>query len=153
MELSHIDEKGDAIMVDISAKNPTAREAVACGKIYMQRRTLALVVSGDMPKGDVMAVARVAGIMAAKRTHELIPMCHSIPLDSVKLELAVNLDELCIDIKGAVKCIWKTGVEMEALTAVTIAGLTLYDMCKAVDKTMVIGNVRLIKKSGGKSAI
>ncbi|MBZ4646003.1 MAG: molybdenum cofactor biosynthesis protein [Clostridia bacterium] len=151
MELTHIDEKGNARMVDVSGKDAGLREAVAIGKIYMKSETAATVSEGTLPKGDVLATARIAGIMAAKRTSELIPMCHQVPLDSVKVELFVNENGNCIDIKATVRCTWKTGVEMEALTAVSAAALTVYDMCKAVDKEMVIGDIMLIKKSGGKS--
>lgn len=151
MNLTHIDENGNARMVDVSDKNITLREAVAAGRVYMKPETLKMIVDGNMPKGDVLSTARIAGIMAAKRTWELIPMCHQIPLDAVKLELTNNLEKSCVDIKATARCSWKTGVEMEALTAVSIAGLTVYDMCKAVDKEMVIGDITLIKKSGGKS--
>jgi cyclic pyranopterin monophosphate synthase len=151
MKLSHIDKNGEAIMVDVSAKDITVREAVATGKVYMKPETLALIIEGNMPKGDVIAVARVAGIMAAKKTHELIPMCHSIPLDSVRLEFSSNTNNNSIEIKAVARCSWKTGVEMEALTAVSVAALTVYDMCKAVDKDMLIGDIMLVKKTGGKS--
>jgi cyclic pyranopterin phosphate synthase len=151
MELSHVDEKGAARMVDVSEKGTTLREAVATGRIKMQPATLKLIMEGGMPKGDVIPVARVAGIMAAKRTHEIIPMCHSIPLDSVKIEFEHNVPESCIDITAIARCTWKTGVEMEALTAVCTAALTIYDMCKAVDRSMVITDIRLESKSGGRS--
>lgn len=151
MELSHVDKNGKAVMVDVSAKENTLREAVAEGKIWMARETMALLLEGQMPKGDVLAVARVAGIMAAKKTQELIPLCHSVPLDQAKIDFVPDFNNHCIDITSTVRCTWKTGVEMEALTAVSIAALTIYDMCKAVDKTMSIGEIRLIKKTGGKS--
>ncbi len=151
MELSHVDKKGAARMVDVSEKDMTLREAVATGRVKMMPSTLALVMDGGMPKGDVLPVARVAGIMAAKKTHELIPMCHSIPLDSVKIEFEHNTRESCIEITATARCTWKTGVEMEALTAVCTAALTIYDMCKAVDKGMEISEVSLQKKKGGKS--
>lgn len=151
MELTHIDEKGNARMVDVSGKNTTLREAVVTGSVYMKSDTLKMIAEGNMPKGDVLSTARIAGITGAKRTWELIPMCHQVPLDAVKLELMSNPEKSCIDIKATVRCSWKTGVEMEALTAVSIAGLTVYDMCKAVDKEMVIGDITLIKKTGGKS--
>jgi len=153
MKLSHVDEKGNARMVDVSSKDNTMREAVAAGRVYMKPETLKMIAEGRMPKGDVFSTARIAGIMAAKRTWELIPMCHQIPLDVVQLELAGNTQKSCVDILATVGCNWKTGVEMEALTAVSVAGLTIYDMCKAVDKEMVIGDVALIKKTGGKSGI
>lgn len=151
MELTHIDEKGNARMVDVSEKTVTVREAVAAGRVYMKPETLQLIIEGNMPKGDVLSTARIAGIMAAKRTWELIPMCHQIPLDGIKVELMGNLEKSSVDITATVRCSWKTGVEMEALTAVSVAGLTVYDMCKAVDKEMVIGEITLMKKSGGKS--
>lgn len=151
MELMHIDEKGNARMVDVSNKQQTAREAVAIGRVYMNADTIFRIMKGSIPKGDVLAVARVAGIMAAKRAYELIPMCHHIPLDSAAIEFMDDADTGCIKIRATVKCIWKTGVEMEALTAVSAAALTIYDMCKAVDKDMVIGDIKLVKKSGGKS--
>lgn len=151
MSLTHIDESGNARMVDVSQKENTFREAVAEGRVYMKPGTLRMIIEGNMPKGDVFSTARIAGVMAAKRTQELIPMCHNVPLDAVKIELLHNLEKGCVDIKATARCCWKTGVEMEALTAVSIAGLTIYDMCKAVDKEMVIGDITLIKKTGGKS--
>ena len=150
-ELTHIDEKGEVRMVDVSQKQLTQREAVAEGRVYMKAEILAKLTEGNMPKGDVLSTARIAGIMAAKRTYELIPMCHNIPLDSVKVELSCDLENCNIHIKAIANCTWKTGVEMEALTAVSIAALTIYDMCKAVDKEMVIGDISLVKKTGGKS--
>lgn len=151
MELSHIDEKGNARMVDVSEKGITAREAVAAGRIYMKPETLAMIMEGSMPKGDVLSTARIAGIMAAKRTQDLIPMCHNIPLDNVKVEFEYDKENSCVRIRAAARCTWKTGVEMEALTAVSVAALTVYDMCKAVDKGMKIDSIMLIKKTGGKS--
>ncbi|HBF36784.1 MAG TPA: cyclic pyranopterin monophosphate synthase MoaC [Firmicutes bacterium] len=151
MGLTHIDERGNARMVDVSPKAVTAREAVATGRVSMKPETLKMVVEGNMPKGDVFSTARIAGIMAAKRTQELIPMCHNVPLDDVTVELSADEMRHCVDIKAVARCTWKTGVEMEALTAVSVAGLAVYDMCKAVDKEMVIGDITLIKKSGGKS--
>lgn len=151
MSLTHIDENGNARMVDVSHKDSTFREAVAEGRVYVKPGTLRMIIEGNMPKGDVLSTARIAGIMAAKRTQELIPMCHQVPLDAVKLELSQNLEKGCVDIKATARCFWKTGVEMEALTAVAVAGLTVYDMCKAVDKEMIIGDITLIKKTGGKS--
>lgn len=153
MELSHVDEKGNARMVDVSQKDMTAREAVAAGRIFMKPETLKKILENNMPKGDVLSTARIAGIMGAKRTQELIPMCHQVPLDVVEIELAQDEEKSCIDIKATARCHWKTGVEMEALTAVSVAGLTIYDMCKAVDKEMVIGEIMLIRKSGGKSGV
>ena len=151
LELTHLDSRGNMKMVDISDKEVTVREAVAEGRVYMKQETLSLILGGGIPKGDVLAVARVAGIMAAKRTQDLIPMCHNILLDSVNVDFEQEPEKNAVLIKSLVRCTWKTGVEMEALTAVTVAALTVYDMCKAVDKTMVIGDVRLVGKTGGKS--
>ena len=153
MEFSHLDENGKAIMVDISDKKVTVREARAEGRIAMKPETVAGITGGGIPKGDVLAVARVAGIMAAKRTQDLIPMCHSIPLDSVRIEFQPDQETGTIGIEATVKCTWKTGVEMEALTAVSVAALTIYDMCKAVDRQLCIGDIRLVKKTGGKSEV
>ena len=149
--LSHIDESGRARMVDVGGKPDTERVAVAKGEIAMRPETLALIQEGGIPKGDVLAVAQVAGIMAAKRTHELIPMCHPLLLTHVAVEFAPNEPESCIEITATVRTTGKTGVEMEALTAVVVAALTIYDMCKAVDRAMRIQNVRLVRKRGGKS--
>jgi cyclic pyranopterin phosphate synthase len=149
--LSHIDDAGRARMVDVSAKTDTKREATARGRIVMRRETLALIASGDVPKGDVLAVAQIAGIMAAKRTHELIPMCHPLMLTGIDVTLTPNESRSCIEIEATIRTTGKTGVEMEALTAVSVAGLTVYDMCKAVDRGMRIENIRLARKSGGKS--
>lgn len=151
MEITHIDEKGNARMVDVSGKCAGFREAIAAGKVYMSLHTISKITCASMPKGDVLAVARVAGITAAKRTSELIPMCHNIPLDLVKLDFDVDTENCCIKVSASVGCTWKTGVEMEALTAVSAAALTIYDMCKAVDKNMIISEIHLIKKTGGKS--
>lgn len=151
MGLTHIDKDGNARMVDVSQKNLNIREAIAKGRIVMGRDTLSMIINGKMPKGDVISTARIAGIMAAKKTHELIPMCHNIPIDSVKVELTENIEESSIDIVAIAKCNWKTGIEMEVLTAVSIAALTIYDMCKAVDKSMIIEDICLVKKTGGKS--
>lgn len=149
-KLSHIDETGAARMVDVSAKDDTAREAVAEGYVVMQPATLALIQEGGIPKGDVIAVARIAGVMAAKRTSDLIPMCHPLPITGVTVDLAPAGDDR-IHIRATVKTTGKTGVEMEALTAVGVAALTVYDMCKAVDRGMRIEGVRLLEKRGGKS--
>jgi cyclic pyranopterin phosphate synthase len=151
MELSHIDSKGNVKMVDVSEKNTTKRVALAAGKVYMKPETLSLIFEGRIPKGDVPATARIAGIMAAKRTQDLIPMCHNVPLDSVGIDLKCNSESCCVEIEANAVCTWKTGVEMEALCAVSVAALTVYDMCKAVDKGMVIGDIMLLKKTGGKS--
>ena len=151
MDLTHIDKNGDARMVDVSCKDVTPREGVAAGSVFMKAETLKMIMEGSLPKGDVISTARIAGITAAKRTWELIPMCHQVPLESVKLEFSYNPQKESLDIKSTVRCTWKTGVEMEALTAVSVAGLTVYDMCKAADKDMIIGDIMLIRKSGGKS--
>ena len=151
MKLTHIDENGNARMVDVSGKMHTVREATAVGCVFMKDSTLAMIVDGSMPKGDVLSTARVAGIMAAKRTDDIIPMCHNVPLDSIKVNVECNNDKKSVDISATVRCTWKTGVEMEALTAVSVAALTIYDMCKAVDREMTISNITLIKKTGGKS--
>ncbi|MBC8249806.1 MAG: cyclic pyranopterin monophosphate synthase MoaC [Anaerolineales bacterium] len=151
MQLTHLDEKGRARMVDVGGKPDTERVAVAKGEITMLPETLALIQEGGIPKGDVLAVAQVAGIMAAKRTHELIPMCHPLLLTHVAVEFAPHETENLIEITATVKTTGKTGVEMEALTAVAVAALTIYDMCKAVDRAMHITNIRLVRKSGGKS--
>ena len=149
--LSHLDEQGRARMVDVSAKEATVREATARGRIEMQPETLHLIVDGQIPKGDVIAVARVAGVMAAKRTPDLIPLCHPLPLSAVELLLEPDHTSPAIAIEATVRTTAQTGVEMEALTAVSVAALTVYDMCKAVERTMHIEAVRLIVKSGGKS--
>lgn len=148
--LSHLDAAGAARMVDVSAKDDTVRLAVAEGVVTMLAATLALIQSGGMPKGDVIAVARVAGIMAAKRTSDLIPMCHPLPITGVTVDFEPT-SATTLQIRASVKTTGKTGVEMEALTAVSVAALTVYDMCKAVDKGMRIEGVRLLEKHGGKS--
>ena len=149
--LTHFDERGNTAMVDVSAKPDTVREATARGRITMRPETLALIQAGGMAKGDVLGVARLAGIMAAKRTADLIPLCHPLMLSKVAVELTPVPDANAVDIEATVRLTGKTGVEMEALTAVSVAALTIYDMCKAVDRGMVIGDVRLVHKSGGKS--
>ncbi|EAX47199.1 molybdenum cofactor biosynthesis protein C [Thermosinus carboxydivorans Nor1] len=151
MELSHFNEAGKARMVDVTAKNDTVREAVAEGRVTMRPQTLELVKKGAMGKGDVLAVAQVGGIMGAKRTWELIPMCHPLLLTGVNIEFTLREEISAIDIRATVKTTGKTGVEMEALTAVSVAALTIYDMCKAVDKDMIVEYIRLTAKSGGKS--
>lgn len=138
-------------MVDVAEKAVTIREAVAAGTVSMRPETLRLLIAGQIPKGDVLAVARVAGIMAAKKTSELIPLCHPLPIAAVNVECIPHIDQGTIAIEARVKVTAKTGVEMEALTAVSVTALTIYDMCKAVDKDMVISNIRLLKKTGGKS--
>ncbi len=149
-ELSHLDAAGAARMVDVSAKAETARVATAEAIVRMKPETLALIQSGGMPKGDVIAVARIAGIMAAKRTPDLIPLCHPLPITGATVEIVPSATDR-LRITATVKTTGKTGVEMEALTAASVAALTVYDMCKAVEKGMVIESVRLLEKSGGKS--
>ncbi len=151
MPLSHIDSQGRARMVDVSDKAITVREAVAAAEVHMRPETLALIQSGEMPKGDVLAVARVAGIMAAKRTPELIPLCHPLAITGVTVDLEPDQVRNVVCIRATVRCTGVTGVEMEALTAASVAALTIYDMCKAVDRGMRIDNVRLLRKSGGRS--
>ncbi|WP_425057758.1 Cyclic pyranopterin monophosphate synthase [Sporomusa carbonis] len=151
MELTHFNNSGKARMVDVTAKDETKREAVAEGRITMKPSTLEMVKQGAMGKGDVLGVAQVAGVMGAKKTWEIIPMCHPLLLTGVNLEFAIDDGTSAIEIKAAVKTTGKTGVEMEALTAVSVAALTIYDMCKAVDKGMTIEYIRLRTKSGGKS--
>jgi len=148
-ELTHFDEKGRAKMVEVSAKADTLREAVARGFVRVSKEVLGLIRKGNLKKGDPLEVARIAGIMAAKRTHELIPLCHPLLLTTVEVNL--NLTESGVEIESRVVCVGKTGVEMEALTAVSVAALTIYDMCKAVDRQMTIGDIFLVKKSGGRS--
>ena len=150
-KLSHLDEQGRARMVDVSEKEVTSRIAVARGTIHMRPETLALILEDKIEKGDVFSVARVAGILAAKKTSELIPMCHPLNITSVEIELIPQQNPPCVNIEALVRVSGKTGVEMEAMTAVSVAGLTIYDMCKAVDREMTIGEIRLAKKSGGKS--
>ena len=150
-KLSHLDEQGRAKMVDVSDKDITSRIAVARGTIHMRAETLALILDDKIEKGDVFSVARVAGIMAAKKTSELIPMCHPLNITSVEIDLTPAENPARVEIEASVRVSGKTGVEMEAMTAVSTAGLTIYDMCKAVDREMSIGEIRLVKKSGGKS--
>ena len=149
--LSHVDEQGRARMVDVSAKADTEREAVARGIVLMRPETLKLVAEGGISKGEVLSVARVAGIMAAKNTPHLVPMCHPLLLTHVEVDLRLNFEVNAIEITATVRTTGKTGVEMEALTAVSGSALTIYDMCKAMDKAMHIEKVRLVKKTGGKS--
>lgn len=150
-KLSHIDGRGKARMVDVSEKPATMREAVAAGFVSMQPGTIRLILDQNIPKGDVIATARIAGIMAAKRTCELIPMCHPLNLTSVGVEITVEEERNRVRIEARVKTVGQTGVEMEALTAVSVAALTIYDMCKAVDKEMSISDIVLREKRGGKS--
>jgi cyclic pyranopterin phosphate synthase len=153
MELTHVNGSGEARMVDVGDKPVTTRTAVARSRVSMKPETLRLIAENGMKKGDVLATARIAGIMAAKKTAELIPLCHSLPLTSVSVDLALDETNSRVEITATARCDYKTGVEMEALTAAAVAGLTVYDMCKAVDKEMVIGDVTLLHKTGGKSDI
>jgi cyclic pyranopterin phosphate synthase len=150
-QLSHLDDQGRARMVDVSEKEITSRIATARGTIHMRAETLTLILEDKIEKGDVFAVARVAGIMAAKKTSELIPMCHPLAITSVEIDLTSKENPARVDIEATVRVSGKTGVEMEALTAASVAALTIYDMCKAVDREMTITEIRLFKKSGGKS--
>ena len=149
--LSHLDDQGRASMVDVSAKGESARSATARGKVVLRPDILADIAAGQMPKGDVLTTARLAGIMAAKRTDSLIPLCHGLPLSHVAIDFTLDHGTGTITIEATAKTTAKTGVEMEALTAVSVAALTVYDMAKAADKGIVIADIRLIAKSGGKS--
>ncbi|MDH3234549.1 MAG: cyclic pyranopterin monophosphate synthase MoaC [Alphaproteobacteria bacterium] len=150
-DFTHFDDKGKARMVDVSEKPETDRLAIASGSVRMAPETLAMVAAGTAKKGDVLGVARLAGIMAAKRTAELIPLCHPLPLTSVEVDLVCKTETDTVEITATARTTGRTGVEMEAMTAVSVAALTVYDMCKAVDRAMVLGEVRLEQKSGGKS--
>jgi len=150
-KLTHINSQGRAKMVDVSEKPKTKREAIACGSIYMKKSTLERVESGEMAKGDVLAVAQVGGIMGAKKTSDIIPMCHPIMMSGCDITFSLDYEKNKIDITATTKTTGETGIEMEALTAVSVAALTIYDMCKAIDKTMIIGDIRLLRKIGGKS--
>jgi len=152
-KLTHLDREGRARMVDVTRKPSTIREAVARGSVYMQSVTLQLIQDGKMPKGDVLCVARVAGIAAAKKTSELIPMCHPLAITSANIEFSIDNKMDRVVIESRVKVAGQTGVEMEALTAVSAAALAVYDMCKAVDKQMVISDIMLIEKRGGRSGV
>lgn len=152
-KLTHIDDDGNAVMVDVSGKDRTERTATAAGSVYMMPETLKLIMEGGVKKGDVLTVAQLAGIMGAKKTPDLIPLCHPLELSSVKVELACDPDRNAVDISATCKLTGKTGVEMEAMTAVGIAALTVYDMVKAVDRGIRIGDIRLVHKSGGKSGV
>ncbi len=150
-KLTHLDDGGKASMVDVSLKAETHRRAEAKGRIFMAPETLSLIEDGDVKKGDVFSVARLAGIMAAKKTADLIPLCHPLPLHNIQVELTCNKAESCVDIFASANLYGRTGIEMEALSAVSVAALTIYDMCKAADKNMRISDIRLTHKSGGKS--
>jgi len=151
MEFTHFNEKGKARMVEVSHKDDTERLAVAKGSIRMSPNTLEMIIEGHMKKVDVLGVAQIAGIMGSKKTSDLIPMCHNIFLTGADINFEIDRENSCINIEARVKTVGKTGVEMEALTAVSIAALTIYDMCKAVDKDMVIEKIMLVEKYGGKS--
>ena len=151
MELTHFNDSGKARMVDVTTKDDTVRQAVAEGRVTMKPQTLALIKQGGMGKGDVLGVAQVAGIMGAKKTSEIIPMCHPLMLTGVNIDFTIDDDKSTVAILATVKTTGKTGVEMEALTAVSVAALTIYDMCKAVDKGITVDFIRLAAKSGGKS--
>lgn len=150
---SHLDKQGKAKMVDITEKPVTKRKAVARGSVYMKPETLKLIEDKKIPKGDVFCVAKIAGVMAAKNTGNIIPMCHPLNITSVDIEFNIDIQKSKIDIESRVKIVGQTGVEMEALTAVSAAALTIYDMCKAVDKEMIISDIMLIEKRGGRSGI
>lgn len=150
-KLTHFDNKGNAVMVDVSNKNETERIAIATGTVKASSETIELIKSGQIGKGDVLGVARVAGIMAMKNTSNLIPMCHPVMITGSSIDFEIDSEKKEIRITATSKVVHKTGVEMEALTGVSIAALTIYDMCKAVDKRMVIGDIHLVKKLGGKS--
>ena len=150
-KLTHLDATGNAHMVDVSEKDVTSRSATAKAVVRMQPETLSLILEGKAKKGDVLATARIAGIMAAKKTHELIPLCHPLMISKVSVDFAPDTESAVIEVTATVKVEGKTGVEMEALTACSVASLTLYDMCKAVDRAMTITDLRLVEKMGGKS--
>ncbi len=152
-DLSHIDAEGNAVMVDVSEKSSTERVAVAKGTVFMSGETLHRIMAGGIKKGDVLGIAQLAGIMGAKRTPDIIPLCHPLNLSSVKVDLVCDPQRNAVDITAACKITGQTGVEMEALSAVSIAALTVYDMCKAMDKSMKISDIRLVHKSGGKSGL
>lgn len=150
-QLTHLDEQGQARMVDVGHKPATLRTATARGRVWMQPETLQLIIEGNLKKGDVLTIAQLAGIMAAKRTGELIPLCHPLALSHVEVTCVPNPAEQCVDIEATVRLTGQTGVEMEALTAVSLAALTIYDMAKAVDRQMRLTDIRLVHKSGGRS--
>jgi cyclic pyranopterin phosphate synthase len=152
-DFTHFDAEGKAVMVDVSKKKMTERTATARGSVYTTAETLRLIETGGVKKGDVLGAARLAGIMAAKRTPELIPLCHPLARSSVAVDLECDPARNAVDITATCKLMGRTGAEMEALTAVTVAALTVYDMCKAVDRAMTIGDIRLVHKAGGKSGV
>ena len=148
-DFTHFNEQGRAKMVDVGEKPVTVRTAVAAGRVLVNAETFALIKSGGMKKGDVLTVAQIAGVMGAKRTPDLIPMCHPILIDGINLELHLDEERRSVEITATVSCAGRTGVEMEALSAVSVAALTVYDMCKAVQKDMLISDIRLLRKTGG----
>ena len=150
-KFSHIDDKGQVRMVDVTAKKPTVRTAIAGGTIHMNPETFKLIQNQKVKKGNVLETARIAGVMAAKKTSELIPMCHPLNITHIQVDFSPDASESCMGIEATVRAIDQTGVEMEAITAVSVAALTIYDMCKSSDKEMTISQIRLLKKSGGKS--
>lgn len=152
-KLTHLDEQGRASMVDVGDKDVTRRVAVARGAVHMKPETLQLIIEGNVKKGDVITIAELAGVMAAKRTADLIPLCHPLALNKIDVTCRPNIDQSCVDIEATVRVSGKTGVEMEALTAVSVAGLTIYDMAKAVDRSMRLSDVRLVYKEGGRSGV
>jgi len=151
IEFTHLDEKGRSKMVDVTAKEPTLREAVARGKVLMNPNTVMAIEQGEVPKGDVFGVARIAGIMAAKKTSDIIPMCHPLELTGIGINFSSNAEKGEITIEASVKTIGRTGVEMEAMTAVSAAALAIYDMCKSADREIILSDIKLMKKRGGKS--
>ncbi len=148
-EFTHFDDMGNARMVDVGDKTPNRRTAVAAGRVYVNHETFDLIRSGGVKKGDVLTIAQIAGIMGAKRTSELIPLCHPLTFDAVDVQVRLDDARCCVEITASVSCVGRTGVEMEALTAVSAAALTVYDMCKAVQRDITIGDIRLLKKTGG----
>ncbi len=152
-EFTHFNQQGRATMVDVSEKEITARKAVAKGRVSVNKETFDLIESGGLKKGDVLTTAQIGGIMAGKKTGEIIPMCHPIALDGLNLSFSLNRKELVVEIEATAKCNGPTGVEMEALTAVSVAALTIYDMCKSVQKDICIESIYLVEKSGGKSGL
>ena len=152
-KFTHLDDDGNAVMVDVSDKESTERTATAKGSVIMAPETMALILEGGVKKGDVLSVAQLAGIMGAKKTPDLIPLCHPLGLSSVKVDLTCDTDRNAVDITATCRLTGQTGVEMEALTAVAVAGLTVYDMCKAVDRAMRLVDIRLVHKAGGKSGV
>ncbi|MCB2295286.1 cyclic pyranopterin monophosphate synthase MoaC [Clostridium algoriphilum] len=153
MELTHINEQGRAKMVDVSEKIDSVREAIAVGSISMKRETLEKIKNGSISKGDVLSVAQVGGIMGAKSTSQIVPMCHPIMISACDMSFKIDLENNNIEITATTRTVGKTGIEMEALTAVSVAALTIYDMCKAIDRDMVMNGIMLVRKSGGKSGI